>query len=73
MDRKTKPGRADAKSKPLSSPNTVRLYELEVFLIGGPVTPKFAKKNRVVSRTILIRGDQTLADLHHAIFQAYGR
>jgi hypothetical protein len=73
MDRKTKPARAGAKNKPLSSSTTVRLYELEVFLIGGPVTAKFAKRNRVVSRTILIRGDQTLADLHHAIFQAFGR
>src|SRR5205823_2328614 len=42
-------------------------------LIGGPVTQKFAKKNLVVSRTILIRGDQTLADLHHMIFDAFDR
>jgi Plasmid pRiA4b ORF-3-like protein len=73
MDRKTKSAKAGAKNKPRSSPNTLRLYELEVFLIGGPVSSKFAKKNRVVSRTILIRDDQTLADLHHAIFQAFGR
>jgi len=33
----------------------------------------FAKKNPVVSRTIQIRGDQTLEDLHHAIFDAFGR
>ncbi len=39
----------------------------------GPVTEKFAKKNPVVSRTIQIRGDQTLEDLHHAIFGAFGR
>ena len=51
----------------------VGLYTLEVFLIGGPVTEKFARKNRVVSRTIKIRGDQTLEDLHHAIFEAFGR
>ena len=31
------------------------------------------KKNRVISRTIQIRGDQTLEDLHHAIFYAFGR
>lgn len=43
-----------------------RLYTLEVFLIGGPVTRKFARRNPVVSRTILIRGDQTLKGLHHA-------
>jgi len=51
----------------------VRVYTLEVFLLGGPITEKFAKKIRVVSRTILIRGDQTLEDLHYAIFDAFGR
>ena len=49
------------------------IYTLEVFLIGGPVTRAFVQKNRVVSRTILIRGDQTLEDLHHAIFDAFRR
>jgi Plasmid pRiA4b ORF-3-like protein len=52
---------------------SVRIYTLEVFLIGGPISKKFAQKNRVVSRLIQIRGDQTLEDLHHAIFAAYGR
>lgn len=51
----------------------VRLYTLEVFLLGGPIAVDFAKKNRVVARTIQIRGDQTLEDLHHAIFRAYNR
>ncbi len=51
----------------------VRLYTLEVFLLSGPITEKFAKKNPVMSRTIQIRGDQTLEDLHHAIFDAFGR
>ena len=49
------------------------IYTLEVFLIGGPVTEEFAKKNPVVSRTIEIRGDQSLADLHDAIFRAFNR
>ena len=35
----------------------VRLYTLEVFLLSGPITEKFAKKNPEISRTILIRGD----------------
>jgi hypothetical protein len=56
-----------------SDQGKVRLYTLEVFLLSGPITEKFAKKNPVVSRTILIRGDQTLEDLHHAIFDAHGR
>jgi hypothetical protein len=51
----------------------VRLYTLEVFLLSGPITEKFAKKNPEISRTIQIRGDQTLEDLHHAIFDAFGR
>ena len=50
-----------------------RLYTLDVFIISGPITEKFAKKNPVVSRTIQVRGDQTLEDLHHAIFDAFGR
>ena len=49
------------------------LYTLEVFIIGGPITEKFAKRNPVISRTIKIRGDQTLEDLHYAIFDAFDR
>ncbi len=64
--------------KPVAAQQTAehgngRLYTLDVFLIGGPISEKFAKKNPVVSRTIQIRGDQTLADLHEAIFDAFGR
>jgi len=51
----------------------VRLYTLEVFIRSGPITRSFAKKNKVVSRTIQIRGDQTLEDLHYAIFSAFDR
>jgi hypothetical protein len=46
---------------------------LEVLIIGGPVTEEFAKRNPVISRTIQIRGDQTLEDLHQAIFDAFNR
>lgn len=49
------------------------LYTLQVFIISGPMTRKFVKKNPVISRTIEIRGDQTLEDLHLAIFEAFGR
>jgi hypothetical protein len=41
-----------------------QLYPLEIFLMSGPISEKFAKKNPVISRTIQIRGDQTLEDLH---------
>jgi hypothetical protein len=50
-----------------------RLYTLRVSLIGGPISEKFLKRNREISRTIQIRGDQTLEDFHHAIFTAYDR
>jgi hypothetical protein len=30
---------------------------VEVFLLNGPLTEKFVKKNPVVSRTIQIRGE----------------
>ena len=51
----------------------VRLYTLEVFVLISPIIKKFAKKNSGVSRTIQIRGDQTLENLHHAIFDAFDR
>jgi hypothetical protein len=50
-----------------------RLFTLEVFLFSGPMTKEFVEKNREVSRTIQIRGDQTLEDLHNAIFEAFDR
>jgi len=49
------------------------IYTLEVFITSGPITKSFAKKNKIISRTIQIRGDQTLEDLHHAIFEAFDR
>ncbi len=50
-----------------------RLYTLEVRLLGGPMSEEFLQQNPVVSRTIQIRGDQTLEDLHQAIFEAFER
>jgi hypothetical protein len=50
-----------------------RLYTLEVFILEGPMTEDFIKKNPSVSRTIEIRGDQTLEQLHEAIFRALDR
>ena len=50
-----------------------RLYTLKVSVLSGPMTERFVRKNPVVSRTIQIRGDQTLADLHGAIFDAFDR
>ena len=50
-----------------------RLFTLEVYIIRGPISERFAKKNKIICRTIQIRGDQTLEDLHYAIFEAFGR
>ncbi len=64
--RRRKPKRAAPAGPP-------RVYELEVFILQGPMTAKFLKQNRAVSRTIEIRGDQTLEDLHWAIYDAFDR
>ncbi len=50
-----------------------RLFTLEVYILSGPITEEFAKKNKVLCRTIQIRGNQTLEDLHYAIFDAFDR
>jgi hypothetical protein len=66
-----RPRRAKKKrEKPTGPP---RVYTLDVSLLSGPITRAFAKKNRSVVRTIEIRGDQTLEDLHWALFDAFGR
>jgi len=63
-----------AKAKKDESPAAAKkLYTMEVALVLGPVSEEFVKNNPVVSRTIQIRGDQTLAHLHDAIFCAYDR
>jgi len=50
-----------------------RLFTLEVRITSGPMTEKFIEKNEAICRTIQIRGDQTLEDLHYAIFDAFDR
>ena len=54
---------------PVSPP--ANLYVVSVYLVNGPVSKKFA--NKEISRVIEIRGDQTLEQLHQAIFKAYDR
>jgi hypothetical protein len=65
-------GKAKGKQKDKGA-GPARIYALDVFLLEGPITQAFAKKNPTVLRTIEIRGDQTLDDLHWAIFDAFGR
>lgn len=62
-----------SKKRKKASPAENCLYTLEVSLLSGPITKAFAKRNKAVSRTIQIRGDQTLSDLHEAIFKAFDR
>ncbi|HWH70365.1 MAG TPA: plasmid pRiA4b ORF-3 family protein [Candidatus Sulfotelmatobacter sp.] len=71
--RQSETSRAAASSQGPARPKTVQLYTLQVFILYGPISPRFAKKNRVLSRTIVMHGDQTLADLHEAIFDAFDR
>src|SRR5438067_11494290 len=74
-----KPARSPAPANPAkgsvatpTEPVTpANLYVLSVFLVGGPTSEKFA--NKEIRRVIEIRGDQTLEQLHDAIFQAYDR
>ncbi len=65
--------RSRSRSSSTKAPPDRRLYTLEVYIIGGPVTEKFAKKNRGICRTIQIRGDQTLEQLHEVVFHAFDR
>ncbi len=49
------------------------LLTLKVLLVDGLVTEDFVRDNPIVSRTIKIRGSQTLEKLHNAIFDAFDR
>src|SRR5713101_2085680 len=62
----TRAGRRDAGAG-------TQIYTLEVLLSHGPMSQVFARQNPVIARTIQMRGDQSLQDLHHAIFAAFDR
>jgi hypothetical protein len=66
--RKNQPMRPGVPAK-----DPARLYRLEVAILSGPMAESFAREDPVVSRTIEIRGDQTLARLHATIFAAFDR
>ncbi len=61
-----KPSKSAKKSGPV-------LYTLEILLTNGPMSDEFLTANPRVSRTIQIRGDQTLEDLHGVINDAFER
>ena len=54
-----------------SNPNA--LYVVDVWIIAGPMTEKFSKKNPEISRVIEIKGSSTLQDLHEIFFTAFDR
>lgn len=62
--------RATRPEAPAPAP-PANLYVLTVFLSSGPISDEYA--NKLVLRNIEIRGDQTLDDLHRAIFEAFNR
>jgi hypothetical protein len=70
-NRPKRPSGAPGRSAVPQPATPANLYVLSVSLTSGPVSKKFAGK--VIKRVIEIRGDQTLEDLHHAIFHAYDR
>ncbi|MEW6440832.1 MAG: hypothetical protein AB1640_07825 [bacterium] len=48
-----------------------RIYTLRVYLIRGPYGEEAVGKE--IYRTLQVRGDQSLEDLHYAIFCSFGR
>ncbi len=65
-----RPATSAKRSPTASSP---MVYELLVALVEGPITRSFVRRNKVVTRTIEIRGDQTLEQFHLAIFDSFDR
>jgi hypothetical protein len=68
--KKKKPAKKPSGSK-ATGPQSPQLYTLRVGLSHGPVSEKYAGQE--ISRTIQIHGQQTLHDLHGAIFDAFDR
>ena len=64
---------AKKKTNTKKKTNSKVLFTLQVHLISGPMTEEFVEENPKVNRTIEMRGDQTLAQLHETIFDAFDR
>jgi hypothetical protein len=77
MATKPAPKKTASRERTRGTPRTsrraakARLYTIDVLLIGGPPPEDWAGQK--ISRTIQIRGDQTLDVLHRAIFDAFDR
>jgi hypothetical protein len=70
-EKKMKPSKTRKSEKDGKGKRKNRLYTVEVLLVSGPLSEEY--DGQEISRTIQIRGDQTLEDLHHAIFEAFDR
>ncbi len=68
MDQKSVQRPAESSGTPAA-----RLYTLVVTILSGRMTEAFWDANPTVSRTIEIRGKQSLEDLHFAIFDSFNR
>lgn len=72
MTRGSRPTAQKSKAKSVKSvKGSDKVYTLDVFIIGGPVTKEFEGKE--ISRRVQIKGNQTLKDLHCIIFEAFDR
>ena len=49
------------------------IYQLEAFIIGGPIREEFSLENPEIVRFIELQGKNTLADLHAILFKAFDR
>jgi hypothetical protein len=56
---------------PPAASKAPQLYTLQVSLTGGPSAEAY--RGQIISRTVQLRGSQTLHDLHKAIFKAFDR
>ena len=70
MKRKSKVPRKQPK---VAEKPPVQIYTLEVLLLISSMSSRYVERKPTVSRTIQILGDQTLEDLHGAIFHAFER
>lgn len=72
MRKESSPNRCVSKVKSdISNEGASKVYTLDVFIIEGPITKEFEEKE--VSRTIQIKGNQTLQNLHQIIYTAFDR
>jgi Plasmid pRiA4b ORF-3-like protein len=68
-----KPRTSHPQRKPPRDPRPGQLYTLKVGLLSGPITNPSTEQTPLASRSIQIRGEQTLEDLHQGILRAFER